>query len=208
MAPHRGQLGVSERGILMAYGEPARQLFGSELVDRLAAAAASDASQHITQGEYLAASFSAAHHVRLTGERPWGDDAQQLMADQLKVEIDDDLKGARDDSAASRAATYQMLTGAVPWQGEELERMYRALKDVPETPGAYGELVIVDQVADYLVLGGEVFWTEDEYQEMRRAAIVDFQHRMDAKEEALAADRLAFIDVLQQGIEALARTGI
>jgi hypothetical protein len=141
----------------------------------------------------------------LTGERPWGDAAQEEMVTQLHAEIEDDLRESRDDSAASRAATYQMLTDTVPWSGDELERMFAALKDIPPTPGAYGELVIVDQVADYLVLGGEVFWTEDEYQEMRRAAIVDFQHRMDANEEALAADRLAFIDILQQGIEALAR---
>lgn len=189
----------------MAHGEPARQLFGTELVARLAAAAAQDAAEHIGTGEYVAASFSAAHHVRLTGERPWGDEAQEQMASLLHAEIEEDLREDRDESAASRAATYQMLTDTVPWSAGEIERMHTVLKQIPETPGAYGELVIVDQMADYLVLGGEVFWTEDEYQEMRRTAIVDFQHRMDANEEALAADRLAFIDVLQEGIEAMAR---
>jgi hypothetical protein len=189
----------------MAHGEPARQLFGAELVARLAAAAAKDASEHITAGQYLTAAFSAAHHVRLSGERPWGDDSQQLMAAQLQTEIEQDLSEKHDASAASRAATYQMLTDTVPWGPAEVERMYAALKVIPETPGAYANLVIVDQMADYLILGGEPFWTEDEYQEMRRTAIVDFQHQMDAKKEALAADRLAFIDVLQQGIEALAK---
>src|SRR5215471_83476 len=118
----------------MAHGEPARQLFGPELVNRLAAAAAGDAQEHISRGEYLTASFSAAHHVRLTGERPWSDEAQDQMAQQLQTEIEDDLRESRDDSAASRAATYQMLTDNVPWAGAELDRMYAALKDIPETP--------------------------------------------------------------------------
>src|SRR5581483_311354 len=164
---------VVRRGLLMAHGEPSRQLFGSELVNRLAAAAAADAQDHISKGEYLTAAFSAAHHVRLTGEHPWGDDAQAQMAQLLQAEIQDDLRADNDDSAASRAATYQMLTDTVPWASDELDRMFTALKDIPETPGAYAELGIVDQIADYLVLGGEVFWTEDEYQEMRRTAIVD-----------------------------------
>ncbi len=189
----------------MPHGEPARQLFGAELVTRLAAAAAMDASKHIAAGEFLTASFSAAHHVRLTGERPWDDQAQQQMADALRAEVEDELRAGRDASAGSRAATYQMLTSSVPWAGAELKRMLTALKTMPETPGAYEQLVVVDQIADYLVLGGEVFWTEDEFQDMRRTAIVDFQHCMDNNEDALAADRLAFIDVLQEGIEAMAR---
>jgi hypothetical protein len=186
----------------MAKGEAAKQLFGEEVVTKMGAAAAADAAKHIAAGDFLTAAYSASHAVRLAGEQPWGDEAQQSMASALRSEIVEDLTLNRDASAASRAATYEMLTGEVPWTAAEVARMHEALSAVPERPAAYSELAVVDQMADFLVLGGVAFWKEDEFQEMRRAAIVDFQHRMEAGEEALAADRVAFIDVLQAAHEA------
>jgi hypothetical protein len=186
----------------MAKGEAAKQLFGEDVVTKMAAAAATDAAKHIAAGDYLTAAYSASHHVRLAGERPWGEGAQNNMMAMLRSEIVEDLTLNRDASAASRAATYEMLTSEIPWTAEEVLRMHEALSAVPERPDAYSELSVVDQMADFLVLGGRPFWKEDEFHEMRRAAIVDFQHQIEAGEEALAADRVAFIDVLQAAHEA------
>src|SRR2546423_10400278 len=55
----------------MAYGEAARQVFGDEIVTKFASAAASDANHHLTSMDFLAAAFSAAHFVRLTGQTAW-----------------------------------------------------------------------------------------------------------------------------------------
>src|SRR4051812_162784 len=120
-------------------GEAVRQIFGDDMVGKVAQAAARDAAEHISAGEFVAAAFSASHFVRLMNERPWGEEAQTSMAGGLKSEIEDDLREARDAVAASRAATYQMLTGESPWSGEKLQRMLDALSPVPESPGAYGE---------------------------------------------------------------------
>jgi hypothetical protein len=187
----------------MAYGEAARQVFGDVVVTKFAAAAASDTQQFLASSDYLAAAFSAAHFVRLTGRKDWTAEDEQRMAADLTEEAKLGLQAGHDAGAAGRAASLQMLTGESPWTEEEMERLRKALGEVPAESHAYASVAVADQMADYLILGGPLFWSADEFHEMRTAVIVDFEHCVRQGADVLAADRLAIFDVLEAGLEAL-----
>ena len=190
----------------MAYGEAARQVFGAAVVTKYASAAASDAQHYVTSNDFLAAAFSAAHFVRLTGSKDWSDEDQERMSTQLIEEVRLGLQSGHDAGAASRAASLQMLTGDSPWTEEEMERLRKALSDIPAQSHVYASVSVADQMADYLLLGGPLFWSADEFHEMRTAVIVDFEHCVSRGADVLAADRLAIFDVLEAALETLITT--
>jgi hypothetical protein len=184
------------------FGEGARQVFGNETVSKFASAAASDANRHLALMDFLAAAFSAAHFVRLTGGPNWSSEKQERMAVELRGAVRSELEAGHDASAGLRAASHQMLTGENPWTDEELERLRVALRDLPGETHVYNLVSVADQIADYLLLGGPIFWTEGEFHEMRTAVIADFQKCVEGGQDILAADRLAIFDVIEANLEA------
>lgn len=187
-------------------GEAARQVFGVEAVNRCAAAAEADATRRIAASDVLAATFSAAHSVRLTGRTTWTGGEQQRMASELADETRRQLDAGRDTQAAERAALLQMLSGQFPWTEEEASRLRNALSHLAGTESVYHSVSVADQVADFLLLSGQPFWSEDEFREMRKAVIADFEDCLARGDEVLAADRLVIFDVLESSYEALAST--
>ena len=186
----------------MPYGIAARAIFGDDVVSKFAAVAAADANHHLASRDFLGAAFSAAHFVRLTGRQSWAEEDHTRMSGELQQSVT--LLRQADDAAgaASRAATYQMLTGENPWSESETEGLRDALKALPGQRHVFSSMSVAEHLAQYLLLGGPIFWTEDEFHEMRKAAIMDFEACVQRGDEALAADRLAIIDVIEANLEA------
>jgi hypothetical protein len=99
------------------------------------------------------------------------------------------------------AACHTMLTGLSPWSEPEMERLRVALADLPSGLEPYSSIAEADQLADFLLLDGAPFWSTEEFQDLRRATIVDFEHCVERSDGVLAADRLAVFDVIQEAIE-------
>lgn len=184
----------------MANGDSAAEVFGREVVDRYGSAAGEDARYHIGRGDFGAAGYSAAHAVRL-GRRDWTDVEQTHIADHLRAEVEKLLGVSHDAEAAPLAACHAMLTGLAPWSDSELERLRQALSDLPSGLEPYSSVAEADKLADYLLLGGAPFWSVEEFQDLRRATIVDFEHCVERNDGVLAADRLAIFDVIEEAIE-------
>jgi hypothetical protein len=184
------------------FGAAARQVFGDETVSKFASAAASDANRRLALMDFLAAAFSAAHFVRLTGGPNWTSDKQERMAAELREEVRSALEAGNDVNAGRRAASHRMLTDESPWTEAEMERLRAALRELPGQTHVYKSVAVADQMADYLLLGGPVFWSEDEFHEMRTAVITDFAACVEKGEDILAADRLAVFDVIEANLEA------
>src|SRR5690349_7643246 len=114
----------------MAYGMAAREIFGDEVVSKYAAVAASNANRHLASGDLLAAAFSAAHFVRLTGRQSWAEADQERMANELRESVGLQAQAGDGVTASARAASYHMLTEELPWSEEELEGLRKNLAEV------------------------------------------------------------------------------
>ena len=189
----------------MPYGMAVRGVFGDEIVSKFASAAAADANHHLASMDFLGAAFSAAHFVRLTGRQSWAEEDQERMSGELRQGVTLHLQADDAAGAASRAALLQMLTEETPWTGSELEDLRKALQDLPGQTHVFTSMVVAEQISHYLLLGGPILWTEDEFHEMRTAVISDFEACVQRGDDALAAARLATFDVLEANLEA-ART--
>jgi hypothetical protein len=186
----------------MAYGMAAREIVGNEIVSKFALAAAANSKHYRALGDFLGAAFSAAHVVRLTGRQSWADDDQERMAKELQQSVTLHLQANDGIGAVTQAASYQMLTGERPWTEAEMEPLKKALEDVPGLRHVFRSVVVAEKLAHHLLLGGPSFWTEEEFHEMRTAVITDFEACAQRGEDALAADRLAILDVLEANFEA------
>ncbi len=187
---------------LVTNGDAARQVFVAEVVNAGGAAAAADAVRRIGANDFLAAAFSAAHSVRLTARTAWTSSDQERMVAELSDEVALALRAEHDASAAKRAALLVVLSGQFPGSEEEVGRLRKALSTMVGTGQVYRSVSVADQVADYLLLGGQPFWSEDEFRDMRAAVIADFEDCMSRGDHVLAADRLAIFDVLESSYDA------
>jgi len=127
------------------------------------------------------------------------------MANELRESVGLQAQAGDGVTASARAASYHMLTEELPWSEEELEGLRKNLAEVPDQSHPYNSMVVAERLAHYLLLGGTIFWTVEEFHEMRTAVITDFGACVERKEEILVADRLATFDVLEANLEA-ART--
>ncbi len=190
----------------MTFGAAARQVFGDAIVNKFASAAAADANRHLVSMDFLAAAFSAAHFVRLMGQTAWSSEDQERMLSGLVTEVRLALGAGHDEVAASRAASHQMLTTENPWTWEETEGARKALSSIPDENDPYVSVVVAAQIADYLLLGGPIFWSETEFHDMRSALIADFEDTSGRGDDVLAANRLAIFDVLEASLETFTMT--
>lgn len=171
------------------------ELFGEGTLKTLAIAAGEDARAHLAAGHPLRAAFSAAHCAQLTPQRPWDDSDQTRMVEALSEEVQARLRSADDTAAAWRAGYLRLLGGEPAWTEADLDRMVRAVSP-RKGLRPWRRVWFAGQAADYHLLTGSVFWTEEELATMLETVRDDFVLRLRNADRLMAADRVVLYKVL------------
>jgi hypothetical protein len=174
--------------------------FGEAIVRDLALASAEDARRRLAEGHLLRAAFSAAHHVQLTGDRPWPEEDQRRMCAALAEEARRLLASGDGATAARRASYLRMLGCGDPWSEDERSRLREAARP-PQGLRAWAKAWFAGQAADWHLLSGETFWDRAQLEAMLAAVREDFALRLREGDKVMAADRLALYRVLAESLE-------
>jgi hypothetical protein len=142
--------------------------------------------------------LSAAPYVFLTGKLAWADDEQARMAGALQEEVERGLANGDDLTAAWRASYLYLLTEGRPWRADHSQRLLDAIQLTLGGARSWDHPSYAGRVADYVMLGGQPYWTAEQLDLMLFALREDFGTSLKNQDATMTADRLARYRILAE----------